>query len=182
MKLIIDIPDMIYKILNGDSSWGGLSVDYILHAVKDGTPLESQPTDAVENTRDCKTCKHSDNGKLAGTEECHECMWESNYEQQTCGYCVDRDDVLKLVVQYPHIIGNRYSGLMTDIKHLPPATPQPKVGRWIDTGCDGQYECSNCNCLWQDSEENPYSDWIEIAHYCPNCGSYNGGGEDEDSN
>jgi hypothetical protein len=46
MKLIIDIPDMIYNILNGDSSWKGLSVDYILNAVKDGTPLEAQPTDA----------------------------------------------------------------------------------------------------------------------------------------
>lgn len=34
----------------------------------------------AENKRDCKTCIHSDNGKCAYTEECHECMWESQYE------------------------------------------------------------------------------------------------------
>lgn len=33
-----------------------------------------------EPERDCKTCKHSDNGKAAGIEECHLCMWESQYE------------------------------------------------------------------------------------------------------
>ena len=98
MKLIIDIPDMIYKILNGDSSWGGLSVDYILHAVKDGTPLEAQPTnmrDATEEERksvkdyvdsvskptgvnfnellrDCGTCKH--NTRIdCGQYPCNEC-------------------------------------------------------------------------------------------------------------
>lgn len=36
----------------------------------------------AESERDCKTCKHSINGNCAGTEECHECMWDSKYEQQ----------------------------------------------------------------------------------------------------
>ena len=30
-------------------------------------------------TRDCETCGHSTCGKRADTEECHDCMWESNY-------------------------------------------------------------------------------------------------------
>lgn len=34
-----------------------------------------------QQSRDCSSCKHSDDGKCAYTEECHECMWESNYEQ-----------------------------------------------------------------------------------------------------
>ena len=33
----------------------------------------------ADTTRDCKTCVHSNGGKCAGTEECHDCMWESNY-------------------------------------------------------------------------------------------------------
>jgi hypothetical protein len=64
MKLIIDIPDMIYNILNGDSSWKGLSVDYILNAVKDGTPLEAQPNR-------CDSCIHSDERDGSN---CYECV------------------------------------------------------------------------------------------------------------
>lgn len=37
---------------------------------------------------------------------------------------VSREAVIRLVEQYPNIIGNRCSGLISDIKHLPPVTPQ----------------------------------------------------------
>lgn len=33
--------------------------------------------------RNCKDCKHSDNGECAFTEECHECMWLNKYEEDT---------------------------------------------------------------------------------------------------
>ena len=33
----------------------------------------------ADTTRDCKTCGHSNDGKRAETEECHECMWVNNY-------------------------------------------------------------------------------------------------------
>ena len=33
----------------------------------------------ADTTRDCKTCGHSNDGKCAGTEECHDCMWENKY-------------------------------------------------------------------------------------------------------
>ena len=45
-----------------------------------------------QQQRDCKTCKHSNNGNCAGTEECHECMWESKYEQQPCEDCFTDDE------------------------------------------------------------------------------------------
>lgn len=32
--------------------------------------------------RNCESCKHSNNGRCAYTEECHECMWENKYEPQ----------------------------------------------------------------------------------------------------
>ena len=42
---------------------------------------------------------------------------------QPCEDCVSREAVIRLVEQYPNIIGNRFSGLIADIKHLPPVTP-----------------------------------------------------------
>ena len=44
-------------------------------------------------------------------------------EQQTCDDCISRQAIIRLVEQYPNIIGNRCVGLMADIKHLPSVTP-----------------------------------------------------------
>ena len=42
--------------------------------------IDNSPTIiAADTTRDCKTCGHSNGGKCAYTEECHECMLESKY-------------------------------------------------------------------------------------------------------
>jgi hypothetical protein len=45
-----------------------------------------------QHPRDCKTCKHSDKGNCAGTEECHECMWSSKYEQQPS----DNEEIIRV--------------------------------------------------------------------------------------
>ena len=39
----------------------------------------------ADTTRDCKTCGHSNEGKCAGTEECHDCMWVNNYIEADTG-------------------------------------------------------------------------------------------------
>lgn len=44
-------------------------------------------------------------------------------ESQPCEDAISREAVIRLVEQYPNIIGNRCSGLIADIKHLPPITP-----------------------------------------------------------
>lgn len=41
--------------------------------------IESDTIIEADTTRDCKTCRYSNDGKCAGTEECHDCMWESKY-------------------------------------------------------------------------------------------------------
>lgn len=71
---------------------------------------------------------------------------------------ISREAVIRLVEQYPNIIGNRYSGLIADIKHLPPITPNKEIvedkracekcihyvsrdsGRVVLCGCDS-WEC-----------------------------------------
>ena len=42
----------------------------------------------------------------------------------TCEDCISRQAVIRLVEQHPNIIGNRYSGLIANIKHLPSVTPK----------------------------------------------------------
>lgn len=79
---------------------------------------------------------------------------------------VSREAVIRLVEQYPNIIGNRCSGLISDIKHLPSVTPQPKKGKWTRDlkMWFTRFYCSNCG---------KFCDFDYL--YCPNCGSYNGG-------
>ena len=89
--------------------------DRIIHA------LEQQP-------RDCKTCKHSDKGNCAGTEECHECMWDSKYEQQPCEDCISRKDAIKIFGEVHPLDYNKQS-YIANIKKLPSVTPQQE--RWI---------------------------------------------------
>ena len=81
-----------------------------------------------QQLRDCNSCKHSDNGKCAYTEECHECMWESKYEQQPCGDCVSREDILdyiaKLLSGYLYEEEReRLEDFATYIAEMPSGTP-----------------------------------------------------------
>lgn len=48
--------------------------------VRDLEKLSS--VDPEQKSRECASCKHSNNGECAYTEECHKCMWESQYERQ----------------------------------------------------------------------------------------------------
>ena len=90
---------------------------------------------------------------------------------QPCEDCVRREAVIRLVEQYPSIIGHRCSGLIADIKNLPSATPQRPKGKWLhpyksDIAC----ECSVCHI------QMPIT---EYYHYCPNCGADMSGGDSE---
>lgn len=55
------------------------------------------------------------------------------------------------------------------IKELPSAQPERKKGKWLPYLPKGlRYKCSECGSRF----ETPW-------HFCPNCGSYNGGGDNE---
>ena len=91
-------------------------------------------------------------------------------EQQTCEDCISREAVIRLVEQYPVIIGNRYSGLIADIKHLPPVTPftqwtpasQPSepntaVLLYVKYKSSGQW--TYLLGMWNDSKK-AWEDWL----------------------
>lgn len=126
-----------------------------------------------QQQRDCNTCKHSDNGNCAYTEECHECMWKSKYEQQTCDDCISREAV-------DEYITNLLSGYLYDeertrledltayIWELPSVQPIRTTGRWIDIDCQSytwQIKCPFCNHI-----RSMMSTQGIYPNYCENCG------------
>ena len=55
------------------------------------------------------------------------------------------------------------------LKRLPSVEPERKKGEWIPYLPEGlRYKCSECESRY----EIPW-------HFCPNCGSYNGGGNND---
>lgn len=48
--------------------------------------LDNAPTIIeADKTRDCNNCAHSDQGRCAGTELCHECMWSNKFVEADTG-------------------------------------------------------------------------------------------------
>lgn len=93
---------------------------------------------------------------------------------QPCEGCISREDIEKLKkysFSYDTNTTIPKADLfvkIADIGDLPSVQPQRKRGKWIDGYCS---ECGkSCLCDgWGDDVE---------SKFCPNCGSYNGGGED----
>ena len=90
--------------------------------------------------------------------------------RQVAEACEDRDISGKICVRH-------LRGAADTIEAL----TKGKVGKWIEredfdfeesySGSD--WTCSECGYSTRDS------DLIEEAKYCPNCGSYNGGGDEK---
>ena len=65
------------------------------------------------------------------------------------------------------------------IQDIPSAQPERKMGKWISTddGWDGEYfVCSVCGCPWTLIEGSPEDNGM---NFCPNCGAYMRGGEND---
>ena len=88
--------------------------------------------------------------------------------QQVCRDAVSREAALEKMADY---VASGYADSAEDFEkysriicQLPPVTPQPKTGRWIDYRDEGFVECPFCghatNC----------EDDIDELHYCFYCG------------
>ncbi len=53
--------------------------------------------------------------------------------------------------------------VMKNIRSLPPAQPEQKVGKWLKISPAGIYECSRCGQVVMTSD-------IEAYKYCHGCG------------
>ena len=89
-------------------------------------------------------------------------------EQQPCEDAISRQAVISTIYDNKSDFKNDFAqGFFADrINDLPPVTPQPKIGRWIEHPHEAgenwefsRYECSECH-VWADDDSD----------YCPNCG------------
>ncbi len=89
-------------------------------------------------------------------------------QQEPCKDAISRQAVLDKMKERDEELS---SICRRDIRELPPVTPQPRIGHWIDTG-SGQ-KCSEC-------EEIQYG-YDNFRHFCANCGAKMVEQESEDS-
>ncbi len=86
---------------------------------------------------------------------------------------VDRQAVIDAVTRYCTKYDLRE--LLADIEVLPSAQPERKTGKWII----GKYRltCGQCRFTYP----NKLMDEMGVVNYCPNCGAYMRGEQDEHS-
>lgn len=160
MKLIIDISEDLYNNMKSRFKYqnetdDNLSVfEKIRIAVKDGIPLEAQPTEECE-----------ENGSPW-------CLGHCSYRNTPqCPYenTIHREEVLKIIDNL-NDLSYRWNIAKNLINKLPPATPQRPKGKWIELknkrGTTIALRCSIC-------KKSPIRGIR--SDFCPNCGSYNGG-------
>ena len=108
-------------------------------------------------------------------------------EAEPCEDAVSRARVLRMIDYIEdHNAITPYKSISGVTEHLrriarnmSSVTPKPKKGKWIrQEGWDGDetYICSNCNVEWTFPDGTPEENG---ANFCPECGSYNGGDDEE---
>ncbi len=150
------------SFLEDNIDYGGISEAYKM-AMK---ALEQQPSDS--NISDpCDGCRYELNSTNGNP--CYSCGKYKLTEQQPSEDCISRQAVINTIFYKSDNTCDVVlsTDLMDRIKHLPSVTPQPKKGKWIYKWMKGQF-CSECDeqSVWK-------------FNYCPNCGAYMRGEEDE---
>ena len=107
-------------------------------------------------------------------------------EQEPCTDVISRqaaqDYIAKYLSQYLYDDVREAVEVIDEyIGELPSVTPAEKVGHWEYVQYDGNpnignWHCSECRAI---VNYEPIYNWEKKPHYkfCPNCGSYNGGGD-----
>ena len=92
-------------------------------------------------------------------------------ERKSCEDAISRQAVLDEIENYSCL---DKKDIKTIIKALPPVTPQPKTGHWVFVDKAKEHaHCSECDYGNVDLlDGRPHN-------YCPQCGSYNGGGNND---
>lgn len=70
--------------------------------------------------------------------------------------------------------------ILGDLEDLPSAQPERKRGKWeITEAYPHNVYCSECHHKFAQTHWAVWEDGTLPRNYCPNCGSYNGGGDNE---
>lgn len=103
-------------------------------------------------------------------EKLHEALTKAikALEQQPSEDCISRQAVIDFIIDN---YGVGFNSLTNGIRdYLPPVTPKRPKGKWIRVVDKAGHWVWECDCKWQQRF---------ATNYCPDCGSYNGGDEDE---
>lgn len=99
-------------------------------------------------------------------DRCHECgaKYGKLLKQDSCGDAISRQAVLAIAGDSCLDLDSYEDtkDFCDEINELPPVTPKPKTGRWIEHFDESGkwYECDQC-----------HTDWGGPVNYCPNCGA-----------
>ena len=74
---------------------------------------------------------------------------------------IDRE---ALIAEYDRVHIGQPGGARKLMEDAPTVEPERKMGKWIED------RCSECGC---------YVYHGDVRNFCPNCGSYNGGDNDD---
>lgn len=112
--------------------------------------------------------KERDSLKANPIVKVEDCLYEAfevaikALEQQPCEDAISRTDVKKYL-SAPDANGDRVI-YESDLDLLPPVTPQPKTGHWINLD-ETHSKCDRCGAVFEIASENGE------ANYCPSCGA-----------
>ena len=95
-------------------------------------------------------------------------------EQQPCNDAISRQAVIELVEGW-WIGHTKEDDLATEIKSLPPVTPQPKVGEWLEKEINSdnaieEWQSARCS-VCDRYHTTPYMYYFSHYDYCPHCGT-----------
>ena len=156
------------EILNLDldilGQYGGETAEAYKMAIK---ALEAQPNSNEFFNFDAPMVKNSEAVSRGVLTEYINTMLTSNEE-----WASNATNEGRWVEEKTYLYGVEIlEGLSEYVNDLPSVTPERPKGKWIEIEIDAGefiYKCTKCGMR----VINPYK-------YCPICGSYNGGGEDE---
>lgn len=105
----------------------------------------------------------------------------------SCEDCISRKAVLEWIKGSVELFANTYSidtlnmWMLFDeqITAMPPVTPQPKVGEWLEKEVSSdkaieEWQSARCSVCGR-YHTTPYMYYFDNYKFCPSCGSYNGG-------
>ena len=91
-------------------------------------------------------------------------------EQEPCADMVSRDAMWEVLQRLYGTEGE----LVEELMSLPPVLPMPKMGKWVYDKERDSYKCNLCGFFCAEDKLGAIP-----TNYCANCGSYNGGGMNE---
>lgn len=95
-----------------------------------------------------------------------------DYEVQPCEDAVRISDVVKVLTNNRvHFVD--MVKITSEFKELPPVTPKPKTGHWVEIGDEpyDTWECDNCGFVIDGSGCVDPEEYRDVYKYCPNCGA-----------